>query len=97
MHGARERVPAVDEVALDQFGERLLERERSVLARDRDFLMQVLQRVLPDVLAGAVAHEQQLRRRNQSATGLRHQRLRQDARERHCQLLSDRVLTLERK
>jgi hypothetical protein len=59
--------------------------------------MQVLQRVLADVLPRAVADHQQLRRRNHAAAVLRHQRLRHHRRQRHRQLLADGVLALRRK
>src|SRR5579862_9451420 len=86
--GARERVLAIDEAALHELGQRLLERERSLLARDRDLLVQVLQRVLAHVLARAVADDQQLRGRNPAAADFRHQRLDQHGRQRHRELLA---------
>src|ERR671911_1393792 len=53
--GARHRLGACDLAALDKAAERIFERDRSLLARDRHLLMQVLQRVLANVLACPVA------------------------------------------
>ena len=83
--------------SLHQPRQRLLERKRALLARDRDLLMQMLQRVLADVLARAVADHQQLRGRHQPAADPRQQHLGHDRGQRHRQLLPDRVLPLDGK
>ena len=58
--------------------------------------MQVLQRVLADVLTRAVTHHQQLDGRHPAAANARHQRLRHDGRQRQRQLLANGVLPLVR-
>ena len=63
------RLAPVDQALAHQPRQRFLERERPVLARDGDLLVQVLQRVLANVLARAVADHQQFRRRHQAAAG----------------------------
>ena len=72
-----------DEPSANKMCERLLEREGSMSLGNRDFLVQVLQRVLADVLPGAVSNEQHLGRRHAAASASRHQRLREDGAEGH--------------
>ena len=66
MAGAREGVLPVDKTAPDEIGQAFLDRDGALLPRDRDFLMQVLERVPADVLPGTVADHQQLGGRHET-------------------------------
>ena len=70
MRGARQRIMSLDRATLHEVRERFLERDRTVPPRDRDLLMQVLQRVSADVLTRAVADHQQLHRGGEPAAEL---------------------------
>ena len=97
MPGARARIVCRNQPFVDELRERFLERDRAAALGDRDLLMQMLQRVLADVLARAVPNHQQLGGRHTAAAGTRQQRLRQHRAERHRQVLADRRLPLGRK
>src|SRR5713101_8204773 len=58
--GAEHGVGAIHKTALDEPGEAFLEGKRSVLPGNRDLLVQMLERIAANVLACAVADEQQL-------------------------------------
>src|SRR5688500_8760327 len=96
MAGARMGVAPLDGPLLDQPRQALLQRERAGLAGNRRLLMEMLERVLPDVLTGAVTDHQQLRGWNDAAADARQQRLRHHRRERHRELLPDGVLAFRR-
>jgi hypothetical protein len=61
---------------LDETVQMLLQRERSALSGDGDFLVEVLERVLPDVLTCAIAHHQQFAGRDAPSVDRRHEPLR---------------------
>ena len=56
--GMHLRVLAIDKPSIDQLHQGLFERERTFVLGHGDFLMQMLQRVTPDMLARAVADNQ---------------------------------------
>src|SRR6202035_3040860 len=60
MDGAELCFFAVDVAAADQRGQGILERERAFLLGDGNFLMQMLERVAANAIAGAVADHQEL-------------------------------------
>ena len=64
VNGAEEGVFALDVALTDQVYERFFEGEGAFLLGQGDFLMKVLQRVTADMVAGAVADQQQLGRGN---------------------------------
>src|SRR5688500_2921027 len=80
MRGPRQRVLVLDQLLADETRQRFLQRDRSLPARDRDLLMQVLQRVLADVLACAVADHEQLGGGNTAAADARQEHLRHQRR-----------------
>ena len=63
MRRAQPRLVPIHQALLDELRERLLEGERSRLAGDRNLLTQVLQRILPNVLARPVTDQKQFRSR----------------------------------
>jgi len=97
MNGAEESVFALDVALADQTDERFLERKGSFLFSESDFLVKVLEGVSPDVVASAVADQQQLGCRDAAATFFGQQELRVNGGEGHGQFLADRILALERK
>ena len=60
VNGAEESVFALDVALADQIDERVFEAEGAFLFGESDFLVKVLQGVAPDVVARAVADEEQL-------------------------------------
>src|SRR4051794_14660187 len=75
VRGTRVRVAPLDQPVPDEARKRFLEGERTTLARDGDLLVQVLQRVAPDVLACPITDHQQLSRRHHAAADARQQSL----------------------
>src|SRR5689334_20524584 len=63
---------SIDRATCDELREAFLDGERPVLARDRDLLMEMLQRVAAYVLPRTVLHHQQLGGGKAAGTG-RHQ------------------------
>jgi len=59
----------------DENGKRFLESKRTIRTSDGDFLMQVLQRILANVLSRSIADHQQLCGRNASPSNARQQML----------------------
>ena len=90
----RPRFVGLQRTLTDQLREAFLEGKRPGASRDGDLLVEMLQRVLPDVLPRAVADDQQFSGRHASAAALRHQHLRHHRRERHRELLSNGRLAL---
>jgi hypothetical protein len=80
---ARARFVRGDQSLPHELRERLFERDRPVALRDRNLLMQMLQRVLANVLAAAVPNHQQLGCGHAAASCARHERLRQHGAQRH--------------
>src|SRR5262245_20164562 len=97
MGRAGTRLFEIDDAVFREARERFLERNGALLLGDRDLLVQVLQGVLADVLAGAVADEEELSRDDSSTAPLGQESLGEDRGQRHRELLADRVLTLRRK
>jgi hypothetical protein len=62
---------------MDELRQRFLQRDRAAAVGHRDFLMQILESVLADALAGAAPNHQQLGGRHPSTADARTQRLRQ--------------------
>jgi len=60
VNGAEESVFALDVALADQIDERVFEAEGAFLFGESDFLVKVLEGVAPDVVASAVADEEQL-------------------------------------
>jgi hypothetical protein len=58
MRRAQARLVRIDRAHFNELCERLLERERARLPRDRDLLMQMLQRIRANVLPRPVVHHQ---------------------------------------
>jgi hypothetical protein len=78
----------------DEARQRLFERERPVVPRHRDFLMQVLQRVLAHMLTRADSSSSAVPRPAMRPPSFsRHEDLRHDRGERHDEFLPDRRLT----
>ena len=67
VNGAEESVFALDVALADQIDERIFETEGAFLFGESDFLVKVLEGVAPDVVARAVADEEQLGRGNAAA------------------------------
>src|SRR5688572_2039893 len=67
MYGSSARFGGSHKLLPDQRCKGFLKRERSIRARDGDLLMQVLQRILADMLPRAIADHEELGGRN-SAT-----------------------------
>ena len=67
MDGAEECVLSLDVALADEIEERVFEAEGAFLFRESDFLVKVLEGVASDVMASAVADEEQLGRGNAAA------------------------------
>ncbi len=67
MDGAEQSVLALDVALADEIDERIFETEGAFLFGESDFLVKVLEGVAPDVVASAVADEEQLGRGNAAA------------------------------
>jgi hypothetical protein len=94
MGRAQARLVPIDRADLDELCQRLLEAKRSRLPCDRDLLLQMLQRILANVLPRSVAHHQQLRCGHQRSGLRRDQHLREHRGQRHRKLLPHGVLAL---
>ncbi len=97
MDGAELRVFAIDLVGVDQVDEGFFEGEGSLLFCERDFLVQVLQCVLADVVAGAVADHQEFGGGDAASAFSGKKDLCVDGGEGHGQFLANGVLAFERK
>ena len=87
----------VDDALPDEPGEAIFERKRPVLSGDGDLLVQLVQKVAPDMLPGAITHHQQLCRGHATARDPGNERLHEDRGERRADFLPDRRLPLGRK
>lgn len=61
MCGAQERILSFDVACLDERDQRIFHAERSAALRECDLLVQMMQRISPNVLARAIADHQQFR------------------------------------
>jgi hypothetical protein len=91
------RIRNVNQAPPNELRQALLKRERSVAPRDGDLLVEVLQRVLPYVLAGTIAHDEQFGSWHPPSTVPRKEYLSHDRCESHRQLLPYRRLTFKGK
>jgi len=87
---------AVEGALADEVLQRFFLRDRAFIFGHGDFLVQVLQGVPPDVLAGAIADDQQLGNGNTATELAGQEHLREDGGERHGKFLADGGLTFGR-
>ena len=97
MNGAEQRVFAVDVTVTDQGNQRIFQAKRTLLFGDGDLLMEMLQRVAPDVVARAVADQEEFGGGNAATCLLGEQDLGVDGGQSHGQFLAYGILALDGK
>src|SRR3954453_13616310 len=95
MNGAELRFFAVDVAVADQRRQGIFQSERTFFLGDRNFLMQMLQRIAADAVARAIADHEELRSRHAAAALFWQQDLRVNGGDRHAEVLANGILPLQ--